>query len=178
MRLGPLAATALAVMASLAGCDRPADTGATSAGSVDTTIAAAPAPQAPAATPPEAAASSGAAADASSVEARYSPAYDACMSSGEAAQGVTVAMADCTSAEIEVQDAKLNAAYQQAMRGLEEAPRQKLREAQRAWIKFRDTKCASEANSGGTMDILNSGGCILDATVRRTIELEAMADAG
>lgn len=178
MRHGLLAATAFAVMASLAGCDRPADKGATSAGPVDTTIAAAPAPQAPAATPPEAAASSGAAADASSVEARYSPAYDACMSSGEAAQGVTVAMADCTSAEIEVQDAKLNAAYQQAMRGLEEAPRQKLREAQRAWIKFRDTKCASEANSGGTMDILNSGGCILDATVRRTIELEAMGDAG
>lgn len=100
------------------------------------------------------------------------------MSSGEAAQGVTVAMADCTSAEIDVQDAKLNAAYQQAMRGLEEGPRQKLREAQRAWIKFRDTKCASEANSGGTVDILNSGGCILDATVRRTIELEAMGDAG
>ena len=178
MRRGLLAATAFVVMASLAGCDRPADTGATSAGSVDTPIAAAPAPQAPAATPPEAAASSGAAADASSVEARYSPAYDACMSSGEAAQGVTVAMADCTSAEIEVQDAKLNAAYQQAMRGLEEAPRQKLREAQRAWIKFRDTKCASEANSGGTMDILNSGGCILDATVRRTIELESMGEAG
>jgi uncharacterized protein YecT (DUF1311 family) len=100
------------------------------------------------------------------------------MSSGEAAQGVTVAMADCTSAEIEVQDAKLNAAYQQVMRGLEEGSRQKLRDAQRAWIKFRDTKCAAEANSGGTMDILNSGGCILDATVRRTIELEAMGDAG
>ena len=178
MRRGLLAAAALAVMASLAGCDRPTDKGATNAGPVDTTIAAAPAPQAQAATPPEAAASSGAAADASSVEARYSPAYDACMSSGEAAEGVTVAMADCTSAEIDVQDAKLNAAYQQVMRGLEEAPRQKLRDAQRAWIKFRDTKCASEANSGGTMDILNSGGCILDATVRRTIELEAMGDAG
>jgi uncharacterized protein YecT (DUF1311 family) len=178
MRRGLLAAAALAVMASLAGCDRPTDKGATNAGSVDTTIAAAPAPQAPAATPPETAASSEAGADASSVEARYSPAYDACMSSGEAAEGVTVAMADCTSAEIEVQDAKLNAAYQQAMRGLEEGPRQKLREAQRAWIKFRDTKCASEANSGGTMDILNSGGCILDATVRRTIELEAMGDVG
>lgn len=177
MRRVLLAATA-AAMASLAGCDRPSDEGATNAGPVDTTIAAAPAPQVPAATTPQAPASSGATADASSVEARYSPAYDACMSSGEAAQGVTVAMADCTSAEIDVQDAKLNAAYQQAMRGLEEGPRQKLREAQRAWIKFRDTKCASEANSGGTVDILNSGGCILDATVRRTIELEAMGDAG
>jgi len=100
------------------------------------------------------------------------------MSSGEAAQGVTIAMADCTSAEIEVQDARLNAAYQQAMRGLEDGPRQKLREAQRAWIKFRDSKCASESQSGGTMDILNGGGCVLEATVRRTIELEAMADAG
>lgn len=178
MRRVLLAASAFAVLAGLTGCDRPTDKGATNAGPVDTTIAAAPAPKAPAAAPPEAAASSGAAADASSVEARYSPAYDACMSSGEAAQGVTVAMADCTSAEIEAQDAKLNVAYQQAMRGLEEGPRQKLREAQRAWIKFRDTKCASEANSGGTMDILNSGSCILDATVRRTIELEAMVDAG
>lgn len=176
MRHMLLIATAFAAVAVLAGCDRSADKAATNAGAVDTTIAAAPAPQPPAA---QAAAPSVApAADASSVEARYSPAYDACMSTGEAAQGVTVAMADCTSAEIEVQDGKLNAAYQQVMRGLEEGPRQKLRDAQRAWIKFRDTKCASESQSGGTMDILNSGGCILDATVRRTIELEAMGDAG
>lgn len=100
------------------------------------------------------------------------------MSSGEAAQGVTVAMADCASAEIEVQDARLNAAYQQVMRGLEEGPRQKLRDAQRAWIKFRDTKCAAESQGGGTMDMLNGGSCILEATARRATELQAMRDAG
>jgi uncharacterized protein YecT (DUF1311 family) len=98
------------------------------------------------------------------------------MSTGDAANGVTVAMSDCISAEIDVQDAKLNSAYQQTMRELEEGQRAKLRDAQRAWIKFRDSKCASESQSGGTMDILNGGSCVLDATARRTIELEAMAD--
>lgn len=159
----------------LAGCERPSKQ-AEAAKGVDTTITApvAEAPQTAAAAVPATPAPSAAAA---SIEARYTPAYDACMSSGDAANGVTVAMSDCTSTEIEAQDAKLNSTYQLVMRKLEEGQRGKLRDAQRAWIKFRDSKCASESQSGGTMDILNSGSCILDATVRRTIELEAMASS-
>lgn len=99
------------------------------------------------------------------------------MSTGDAANGVTVAMSDCISAEIDAQDAMLNSTYQLTMRGLEEGQRGKLRDAQRAWIKFRDSKCAPESQSGGTMDILTGGSCVLDATVRRTMELEAMANS-
>lgn len=168
-----VAATGFAFAISLAGCDRPAEKVATSAESGDSNNTEVQAPQPLSATTPEEPALPEASADASSVEARFSPAYRACMSSGEAAQGVTFAMADCTSAEIELQDAKLNAVYKQVMSELDEGTRKKLRDAQRAWIKFRDTTCESVSNSGGTIDILNGGSCILDATVRRTMELES-----
>ncbi len=111
------------------------------------------------------------------VEARYSATYGTCMSSGDAAEGITSAMADCIGAEIDAQDLKLNTTYKSVMQSLDEAKRPALRQAQRDWIKFRDSKCASEAQSGGSMDVLNSGGCILNATVRRTMELEAIAEA-
>lgn len=108
------------------------------------------------------------------VEARYSPAYEVCLSTGPAAQGVTTAMVDCAAAEIGVQDAALNRTYQAVLAGLEPEQRPKLREAQRAWIVFRDAKCASENQTGGTIDSIGIGGCILRATVVRTMELEAM----
>lgn len=135
--------------------------------------AAAPAP-APVATqtPPAASRSRD---EPASVENHYSRAYATCLSTGGAAMGVTYDMAECTHAEIEHQDRLLNTSYQTAMRSLEPERAVKLRQAQRAWIKYRDSKCAAEASSGGTMDILNSGGCILSETVTRRLELEAMA---
>ena len=180
MRQLVMTATSILAVFGAVGCDQAAKPGVERSKGVDTTIAA-PVVEAPKAVPVAAASPEGATqaptAASSSVEARYTPVYGACMSSGDAANGVTVAMADCISAEIETQDAKLNTAYQQVMRGLQDGPRQKLREAQRAWITFRDSKCASENQSGGTIDIINSATCILDATIRRTMELEAMESA-
>jgi uncharacterized protein YecT (DUF1311 family) len=120
------------------------------------------------------ASSSAPADDQAALEARYTPAYDQCLKEGDAANGVTAAMADCSDAEIKAQDSKLNAAYQKAMSGQTPEAQVKLREAERAWIKFRDSKCESENQTRGTMDILNRQGCILEATIRRTIELEEM----
>jgi len=89
--------------------------------------------------------------------------------------GVTYDMAECTHKEIEYQDRLLNSAYQTAMRSLEPDRATKLRQAQRAWIMYRDSQCEAVASSGGTMDILNRGGCILSETVTRRLELEGMA---
>lgn len=171
MRKLILAGSTLLILG-VAGCDQPSKQ-AEAAKGVDTTIAA-PVVESPITSAAAAPAPPVPSEEAAPIEARYTPAYDACMNSGDAANGVTVAMSDCTSIEIGAQDAKLNSTYQRVMRELEEGQRGKLRDAQRAWIRFRDSKCASESQSGGTMDILNSGSCILDATVRRTMELEAM----
>lgn len=106
----------------------------------------------------------------------YSASYSRCMESGEAAEGVTAAMAACNNEELAKQDARLNAAYQTAMAARTQAQKASLREAQRAWIKLRDTKCREDL-SGGTMDILIEGGCILDMTAKRADELAAMANS-
>jgi uncharacterized protein YecT (DUF1311 family) len=59
---------------------------------------------------------------------KYSPAYYAC---GELPQ-------ICTENELEVQDARLNAAYKAAMSTLAKDRQNELRGVQRSWIKFRD----------------------------------------
>ena len=109
---------------------------------------------------------------AATFEARYSPAYKSCLNSGEAAAGVTPAMADCIAEELQVQDERLNLQYATAMHSLPPSDALKLRDAQRQWIKDRDAKCQAAAASGGTIDLLNGPSCLLDETILRTIDLE------
>lgn len=105
---------------------------------------------------------------------RYTPMYSACMDTGDASQGITSAIVDCLIREIEVQDAILNATYKSVMASLEPTARPSLVSASRSWIRFRDDKCDSENQSGGTEDHILYADCILRMTVQRTIELERM----
>lgn len=107
-------------------------------------------------------------------EKEYSPAYARCLDSGDAARGVTVAMAGCTNAELQKQDARLNRAYKAAMARRSKPQQASLRNAQRAWIKRRDAECRKDL-TGGTIDMLNIGGCHLSMTTVRAVELERMA---
>lgn len=104
----------------------------------------------------------------------YSPAYDRCLSSGDAIKGVTVAMAGCTNQELQKQDARLNRAYKAVMARRSKTEQAKLRTVQRAWIKRRDAECQEDL-TGGTIDMLNIGGCHLSMTTVRAVELERMA---
>ncbi|PVM91893.1 lysozyme inhibitor LprI family protein [Caulobacter endophyticus] len=106
-------------------------------------------------------------------EKQYSPAYAACLNSGDAIKGVTAAMAGCTNEELGKQDARLNRAYKAAMAGRSRAEQAKLRTVQRAWIKRRDAECREDL-TGGTIDVLNIGGCHLSMTTVRAVELERM----
>ncbi|TDF78998.1 lysozyme inhibitor LprI family protein [Pseudomonas sp. H9] len=102
-----------------------------------------------------------------------SPAYSQCM---QAAQ-TTLDMNNCNGAEIEQQDARLNTAYKKAMAALESAQQAQLRDAQRSWIKYRDTNCKLYFSlTGGTIDQLNGAGCVLDMTKARADELSALAE--
>ena len=95
-------------------------------------------------------------------EVKQSPAYNQCMA---AADGVTVAMLDCISAELTIQDRQLNANYRALMSKLGPAEKDRLRTQQRAWIRDRDKQCKPEGD--GTLDLVNSNDCVLTETTRQ-----------
>ncbi|WP_442109557.1 lysozyme inhibitor LprI family protein [Pseudomonas sp. NUPR-001] len=100
-----------------------------------------------------------------------SAAYSQCMQNA----ATTVASKACIGAEIEQQDARLNAAYKSAMAALEPAQQGQLRDAQRAWIKYRDANCELYYRlTGGTIDQLNGAGCVLEMTKARATELSGL----
>lgn len=118
-----------------------------------------------------------------------------CLSAGPAfAQDCADAMTQselnqCAFEGWEVADAQLNEAYQAAMALLkswdadlsedERGGALALREAQRAWITFRDRACAAEgyAMKGGSAEPLLIYGCMRQLTEERTAHLSAMVDA-
>jgi len=108
------------------------------------------------------------------VEAQYTSAFKACMESGDAAKGVTMAMADCVAAELKVQDERLNGAYKSAMGKRDAAGQATLRDEERAWIKTREAKCDALA-AGGSIDAIVLPNCVLDETIRRRAALQPMA---
>lgn len=108
------------------------------------------------------------------IQEQYSPAYATCLETGDAAKGVTPAMAQCIADEIKVQDERLNAAYRSAMDKRDEAGKTALRDEERAWIKARDAKCNALAQ-GGSIDRIEIPSCTLSETVRRRVKLQPMA---
>lgn len=108
------------------------------------------------------------------IDAEHSLEMDNCLGGGDAARGVTPAMADCINAELKMQDARLNAAYETAMARLDSASQSRLRNEERAWIRQRDERCAASA-TGGTIDQIAIPGCLLNETIRRRLALEAIS---
>jgi uncharacterized protein YecT (DUF1311 family) len=108
------------------------------------------------------------------VDKRYTPAFERCISSGDAAKGVTAGIMDCNGAENMRQDAKLNQTYRRVMGRLNPAQKAALRALQRDWIVQRDAGCHDDsgAEDGGTAAAINYSSCILDQTIMRTIWLE------
>lgn len=112
----------------------------------------------------------------------------ACMDSQDGGYS-TLGMTSCTNAEAEVWDKYLNLEYQETMTALkamdadeaeyfpEFAKRaENLRDAQRAWISFRDAECglAYAMWGSGSMRNIAWANCALDMTAKRTIELREL----
>ena len=84
-------------------------------------------------------------------------------------------------------DAELNTAYRAAIRVMKQTDadlparlkgaEKALREAQRAWIPFRDKACNAYGfmARGGTMESMLVGNCLADLTRKRTQELKDLA---
>lgn len=120
----------------------------------------------------------------------------ACLTLPAAAQEVDCAnamtqqaMNQCAYDDWEAADAELNGAYAEAMDLLkgwdaempddEKGGAETLRDAQRAWITFRDKACAAEgyAMKGGSAEPLLVYGCMRQLTEERTNHLAGMVEA-
>ncbi|MGY2373833.1 lysozyme inhibitor LprI family protein [Pseudomonas sp. SDO524_S393] len=87
----------------------------------------------------------------------------------------TAAMVTCNVNETKVQDARLNKAYQAAIKLQQGDKKQQLQNVQRLWIKYRDANCGFMGSaSGGTIDQVNGAACVLDMTQTRAAELESL----
>ncbi len=101
---------------------------------------------------------------------QLSPQFDRCMSK---ADGVTFDMMECIGQEVQRQDARLNKAYKVLMVDLSPERKKQLREAQRAWLRFRDTNCDFYYDpNGGSSARLSGNDCIMTMTAERAKELE------
>ena len=88
--------------------------------------------------------------------------------------GVTSEMRDCSSAEYERQDQALNAVYRDLMAQLPADLKTELRDAQRAWIGFREAECNYRSLAqGGTLGLLIRDSCWLDFTTERVARLRS-----
>lgn len=88
-------------------------------------------------------------------------------------------MNNCAHQEYVKADAEMNRVYKQLMSVLtaDQAKDQtKLREAQRAWVKYRDANCESESslNEGGTIYPMVYDFCLASMTEERTKRLRDM----
>ncbi|MDP1736853.1 MAG: lysozyme inhibitor LprI family protein [Caulobacter sp.] len=108
--------------------------------------------------------------DAAEVEARYTPAFQTCLESPEGQS--TMGIVQCIGAELEIQDAALNAAYRALIADMTPAQKAGVQKAQRAWIAFRDADCRSRYSPDwGSISTTVANMCVLQRTVERTIEL-------
>ncbi|MEM7270443.1 MAG: lysozyme inhibitor LprI family protein [Pseudomonadota bacterium] len=113
---------------------------------------------------------------------------EACMD-GETDGETTVGMVRCAAGETQVWDDFLNDEYRKTMAMMEQMDADdgsngfgvragRLREAQRAWIAFRDAECAlSYAYWGaGSMRSIAGSQCLLELTAERTVKLLQMRE--
>jgi uncharacterized protein YecT (DUF1311 family) len=73
-------------------------------------------------------------------------------------------------------DALLNAVYRDRLTRLDDNAQKGLREAQRAWMKFRDAECQSDAKSYKTFFGEYSSDCLIRTTIERARQLAKAPD--
>jgi len=80
----------------------------------------------------------------------------------------------CWGNEYKKADAKLNQAYQQLAAMLDDEEKAQLKNAENAWLKYRDTNCEFVADQykGGSIRPMIAAICLADVTSNRTTELK------
>lgn len=87
----------------------------------------------------------------------------------------TVEIEDCLGKLLPVADRRLNAAYQRAIAGLDPRGIPDLRASERAWLEYRNKRCAAIAAGDGTIGRVIFPDCMVTMTKARAEELETDA---
>ena len=89
-----------------------------------------------------------------------------------------LAMNSCAAKDYEREAVRLNKTYKELVAKLEKYRREKVKEIQIAWIKYRDLQCDfdSAAYEGGMMYSLVRSSCLSQMTKQRTKDLKAMLE--
>jgi uncharacterized protein YecT (DUF1311 family) len=91
----------------------------------------------------------------------------------ESCDGSTYDMVECLKAKTATWDARLNKAYQQALKQASSREQaSKLRVAQRLWLQFREANCQYYDAGEGTIARIDAGECMRSMTEARAEELE------
>jgi uncharacterized protein YecT (DUF1311 family) len=89
-------------------------------------------------------------------------------------EGTQFEATQCAGREYKKADAELNRVYQQVLKQEDAGGQARLKAAQLAWLKFRDTECEYEAGDylGGTMRPMIEAFCLAAVTEARTRQLK------
>lgn len=81
---------------------------------------------------------------------------------------------ECSAREYKKADAELNRVYQQVLKQEDKDGQARLKTAQLAWLKFRDTECEYESGEyiGGTIRPMVENFCLTSVTNDRTNQLK------
>lgn len=84
-----------------------------------------------------------------------------------------IEMTQCAAEAYKAADVVLNQVYQKLVAMLDADEKAQLKEAQTAWIKYRDANCdfVADQYKGGTIRPMIYAGCLADVTKKRTSEL-------
>lgn len=108
-------------------------------------------------------------------ESEYSPKYTACMESVDFSFSKNAQWSACALAELDRVDAELNKEYKKLRDSLNKAQQNDLIKQQRAWLKYREERCAFEMHSpmapGGQT---NHDFCMLEMTKKKADYLKAL----
>lgn len=91
-----------------------------------------------------------------------------------------LAMNICSAKDYDREDAKLNKSYKELIGMLDAKDKEKLKEVQLSWIKFRDLQCEYDASKydGGSIQPLIRSSCLLQMTKQRNKDLKFMMEEG
>ena len=87
----------------------------------------------------------------------------------------TFAIVDCLGKVAVVADQHLNTAYQAALKSTDPRGVPALRESERAWLVYRDKRCAAISSGDGTITQVLASDCTVQMTKARAEELDSDA---
>lgn len=89
-----------------------------------------------------------------------------------------LAMNVCAGKDYENEDARLNKTYKELVGKLDKDRREKLKEIQLVWIKYRDLQCDFDSSTyeGGTIYSLVRSSCLSQMTKQRNKDLKVMLE--